>query len=57
MNRHLNNEGQEGNAGHVKGGPLWEGRVKGQIWLMYFLYRTEYGTLKPVEVTLRRGMG
>jgi hypothetical protein len=26
------------------------------IWLMYFLYKCEYGTLKHVEVTLRRGV-
>jgi hypothetical protein len=25
--------------------------------LLYFLYIYEYGTLRPVEVTLRRGMG
>jgi hypothetical protein len=24
---------------------------------MYFLYKNEYGTLKPIEVTLRRGGG
>jgi hypothetical protein len=24
--------------------------------LMYFLYKYEHGTLKPVEVALRRGM-
>jgi hypothetical protein len=27
-----------------------------QIWLVYFLYM-EYGALKPVEVTSRRGIG
>lgn len=29
----------------------------GWIWLMQFLYKSEHGTLKPVIVTLRRGMG
>jgi hypothetical protein len=24
---------------------------------MYFLYKYEYGTLKPVEITLKREMG
>jgi hypothetical protein len=24
---------------------------------MYFLYKYEYGTLKPAEVTIRRGEG
>jgi hypothetical protein len=27
------------------------------IWPIYFLYMYEYGTLKPVEVMLRGGMG
>jgi hypothetical protein len=29
---------------------------RGRIWLMYFLIMYEYGTLKPVEVTSRRGV-
>jgi hypothetical protein len=32
-------------------------RVKGVIWLRYFLYMCEYGTLNLIEVILRRGMG
>jgi hypothetical protein len=27
----------------------------GELWLRYFLYMYEYGTLKPVKVILRRG--
>jgi hypothetical protein len=27
-----------------------------KVWLRYFSYKYEYGTLKPVEVTIRRGM-
>jgi hypothetical protein len=30
---------------------------EGYIWSMYFLYLHEDGTLKPVEVILRRGEG
>jgi hypothetical protein len=29
----------------------------GQIWLRYFAYKYEYGTLKPMEIILRRGVG
>jgi hypothetical protein len=32
-------------------------KVKEGVWLMFFLYKNEYGTLKPVVVILRRGMG
>jgi hypothetical protein len=57
-----NSEGQECKTGHVKGRVLvGMGRVNekskgGWIWLRYFLYMYEYGTLKPTEVILRRGM-
>jgi hypothetical protein len=26
------------------------------MWLMFSLYRNEYGILKPVEITIRRGL-
>jgi hypothetical protein len=29
----------------------------GQIWLRYFVYMHKNGTLKPIEVILRRGVG
>jgi hypothetical protein len=32
-------------------------RAKVRIWLMFFLYRYEYGTLKADEVILRWGLG
>jgi hypothetical protein len=59
MNRHLNKEGKEYKS-HVKRRVLvgregkWRGlrRVK---WWSYFLYMYEYGTLKPIQVILRRG--
>jgi hypothetical protein len=63
MNEHLNNERQECKTGHVKGRVIvGGGRVNkegegGGIWLSYFLYMYEYGTLKPVKVILRRGVG
>jgi hypothetical protein len=33
-------------------------RVKeGELWLRYFLYMYKHGTLKPVEIILRRQVG
>jgi hypothetical protein len=26
------------------------------LWLMYFLYKNEYSILKPVEITIRKGL-
>jgi hypothetical protein len=55
MNKHLNNEGWKCKTRHLKG----EGnssrrrlmkRLKWIIWLRYFLYMYEYGTLKSVNV-------
>jgi hypothetical protein len=31
--------------------------IQYRIWMRYFLYVDEYGTLKPVEIILRRGVG
>jgi hypothetical protein len=38
----------------VRGGGINE--EKRMVWLMYFLYMYEYGTVKPVEVIARRGI-
>jgi hypothetical protein len=58
--RHLNNEGLEGRTGHA-GGALVGRRVVKRIKEgkngHVFLYLYKYGTMKPVEVILRRGRG
>jgi hypothetical protein len=46
------NNGQKCKRGHVKGRVTEEvrGKMKRVIWLMYFPYMNEYGTLNPIEV-------
>jgi hypothetical protein len=39
------------------GGGVNEESKGGWVWLKHFLYKNEYGALKPAEVTLRKGMG
>jgi hypothetical protein len=62
MNRHWNNEGQEYKQVMLGEGISRRERVTeegkgGWTWLRYFLYKYEYGTLKLVEVILRREVG
>jgi hypothetical protein len=62
MYRHLRNEGQEYKPVHIKrsiveGGGVTEKGKGGRICLMFFLHIFKYGTLKLIEVILRKGMG
>jgi hypothetical protein len=60
MNRHLNSEEQECvKTSHAKGKALMVGgdkRKKKVNMVMYFLCKYGYGTFKPVEIAIRRGL-
>jgi hypothetical protein len=56
-NGYLNNEGQERKTVHTKERAIKGGGVKKVnmgIWVIYFLYKSEYRISKPVEITIKK---